>query len=65
MSILKHKGGSFSVTGLDGKSETIHYGPGLHRPCQDCKAPKGKLCVVMKGKHKGNPAHEQHSVRLK
>jgi hypothetical protein len=64
MALLKHKGGSFQVTGTNGKPETIHYGPGLNKSCPLCLSPRGKLCTVMKGKRKGSPAHETHKERL-
>lgn len=64
MALLKHKGGSFQVTGKNGKLETIHYGPGLHKSCLLCQAPRGKLCITMTGRKKGSPAHETHAIRL-
>lgn len=59
--MLKHKGGALQTWNSDGTpAEVIHYGPGLDKPCKDCKQSKGNLCRTKSGK----PLNKSHVSRL-
>lgn len=59
MALLRHKGGSLTVTDNSGRLVTLHYGPGLHKSCEQCKVPKNVPCVTVNGK----PLKTIHSCR--
>lgn len=60
MPLLKHKGGSLPYTATDGTIKVLHYGPGLHKTCQECNVSANVLCITKSGK----PLNKTHKVRL-
>lgn len=50
MPLFSSKGGSLQYTDIDGKAATVYYGPGLHKPCPECKVAQGVRCVTSSGK---------------
>jgi hypothetical protein len=59
--MFRHRGGKLDVWDADGnKVGTIHYGPGLNKPCNDCKSSAGTRCVTTSGKLLG----KSHQGRL-
>jgi hypothetical protein len=50
MPLFSNKGGSLQYTDADGKTATLHYGPGLHKSCPECKVAKGVRCITNSGK---------------
>ncbi len=61
MPLLKHKGGSLTVTSADGRGTvTLHYGPGLDKVCPTCKVAANVLCVTKNGK----ALNKNHKARL-